>query len=329
MRPFWKSDTIFNETLLLYSVNGQPASGTLLFEPEKIVSVESYNLKRSFTNGRDYVSNGNIIVRTGNSGMPFRTDTSFDRKNNLAWYDVQSQWVVVNYIHKDKWQGPVPEYKGDRMPGTMHKLLSKQPLKIAAYGMSITRGMDVSGYDTIAPYMPTYLDLFATQLRKIYSNNRIKLYNAGLPGSTVSWGEKYVDDYINPLKPDLVILDFGMNDFWSTTPDQFEKSILEIINKIKIKNPQTEFILLSNLKYDPDYILGSDKNKIIYDANMDGYNIRLKGLEAKGIVNLDMTTLSEFIYSHKKAKDCIANPMHPNDYMARWYAQGLVQLLLY
>ena len=61
---------------------------------------------------------------------------------------------------------------------------------------------------------------------------------------------------------------------------------------------------------------------------MEGYSHVLKEMEAKGIINLDMTSLSDAIYCHKQAKDCIVNPLHPNDYMARWYAQGLSQLLI-
>jgi hypothetical protein len=59
---------------------------------------------------------------------------------------------------------------------------------------------------------------------------------------------------------------------------------------------------------------------------MLGYSKVLKQMEAPGIVNLDMTGISGSIYSRKKAKDCLANPLHPNDYMARWYAQGMAAL---
>lgn len=59
---------------------------------------------------------------------------------------------------------------------------------------------------------------------------------------------------------------------------------------------------------------------------MEGYHTVLQQLEATGIINLDMTTLSRVIYSRKKAKDCVANPLHPNGYLARWYAQGMVAL---
>jgi hypothetical protein len=74
--------------------------------------------------------------------------------------------------------------------------------------------------------------------------------------------------------------------------------------------------------------LDSDKNKEFYVSNLQGYSRVLKEMEALGVINLNMTDLSDAIYKKKKAKDCIANPLHPNDYMARWYAQGLAQLLI-
>ncbi|MGH7971641.1 MAG: hypothetical protein ACREIC_23245, partial [Limisphaerales bacterium] len=39
------------------------------------------------------------------------------------------------------------------------------------------------------------------------------------------------------------------------------------------------------------------------------------------------TKLSEWVYAAKKAKDCMNDPLHPNDYFARWYAQSLVAAL--
>jgi hypothetical protein len=328
MRPFWKSDTVYNETVLLFSANGQSASGKLLYTPDKILSVQKFDLGTAYQPDIDYSMNGKVITRTQSSGMPFRADTSFDTKKDLAWYNLQSQWVVVTYTHHDQWDGPVPQYKGNRMPIVMGKLKAKMPVKIAAYGMSITRGMDVSSYDTVPPYMPTYVSLFTGQLQKAYHDKNIELFNAGLPGSVVDWGAQYAEQYINPIKPDLVILDFGMNDFWRYTPEQFKGYMQAIMKKVKSGNPKVEFILLTNMKFDPDYILDSDKNKSFYVSNMDGYATVLKAMEGPGVINLDMNTLSGFIHQRKKAKDCIVNPLHPNDYMARWYAQGLAQLLI-
>jgi lysophospholipase L1-like esterase len=222
----------------------------------------------------------------------------------------------------------VPIYKGEQLPNTRSKLKAKNPLKIVAFGMSITRGMNVSSYNEVSPYMPTYVDLFARELRKIYHDSSITLYNAGLPGATVDWGANYAEKYINPIKPHLVIIDFGMNDFWRLTPEQFEGYIKTIMQKIKAGNPKVEFILLSNMKFDPDYVLDSDKNKSFYQSNLEGYSHVLKQMETKGVVNLDMYSISDVVYKIKKAKDCIANPLHPNDYLARWYAQALARLLI-
>ena len=342
LRPFWSSDTIFNETVLLYSAGGQAAKGRLLYQPDEILSIKSFDETVAYEKGTDYSLDGNTIIRSqpggalsdgsGHSRMPFRADTSFDSKKDFAWYNLQSQWVVVTYTHKDPWTGPVPGYKGDRMPHTMRRLEEmirlgeRTPLRIVAFGMSITRGLNVSSYDSTPPYMPSYVDLFAYQLKKIYGGE-IKMYNAGLPGSRSDWGAQYADKYINPLHPDLVILDFGMNDFWTFAPGQFKGYIQTMIKKVRAGNPQVEFLLLSNLLFAPDYILDSDDKKSFYTGNMLGYNRVLQALETTGIVNLDMTTLSGILYDRKAPRDCLANPLHPNDYMARWYAQSLAALL--
>ncbi|HZK62677.1 MAG TPA: SGNH/GDSL hydrolase family protein [Puia sp.] len=325
MRPFWNSDTIYNETVLLYSLHGAAATGRMLFVPDKILSVKSFDLQNNYSKANDFAVNGRTITRKVDSKMPFRTDSSFD-KQDLAWFNLQSQWIVVTYTHQDKWKGPAPSYKGEMMPKTLAKLRSKSALRIVAYGMSITRGLDVSGYDTVAPFMPPYVELFAGALKKDYGYQDIQLYNTALPGARADWGARYAGQYINPLKPDLVIIDFGMNDFWNYKPEEFKGFIQTIIDKVRAANPDAEFLMLSNMKFDPDYVSESDKNKTFYVNNMEGYHTVLQQLEATGIINLDMTTLSGMIYSRKKAKDCLANPLHPNDYMARWYAQGMAAL---
>lgn len=328
MRPFWHSDTIYNETVLLFSLNGNVADGKLLYQPDHILSVKSFDLTTDFIEGKDYALKGNVIERLPNSPIPFRADASFDRAKDLAWFNIQSQWIVVTYTHHDQWDGPVPQFKADKLPHTMAKLRAKKPLKIAALGMSITRGLNISSYDDVPPYMPTYVSLFTNRLKKAYHYNDIELYNAGLPGALVDWGAQYADKYINPIIPDLVIIDFGMNDFWRYTPEQFNGFIQTIIKKVKAGNPDVEFLIISNMKFDPDYVLGSDKYKSFYQSNLEGYSHVLQQMEANGIINLDMYAISDAIYHHKKAKDCISNPLHPNDYLARWYAQGLAQMLI-
>ncbi len=327
MEPFWKGDTVYNETVLLYSAEGGPAEGQLLYQPDRILSVRNFGLDSGYRDGKDFRIEGRHVVRVAGSGMPFRADTSFDRANDLAWYNLQSQWVVVTYTHHDRWAGPIPRAKVDRLVRTLRNLREGKPLNIVAYGMSITRGMDVSGYDRVKPYMPTYVDLFAAGMRWKYPRHPVRVFNAGLPGSTVDWGAKYVSSYVIPLQPDLVIVDFGMNDFWRMKPVEFGDSIRSIIRKVRAARPQTEFLLLANMKFDPDYVLDSDPNKAFYVGNLAGYRDVLAELEGPGVAMVDMTTLSDAIYKRKKAKDCVVNPLHPNDFLARCYVQAMLATL--
>jgi hypothetical protein len=291
-----------------------------------VLAVRNYGLDTLYQEGIDYRLNGRTLLRQPGSKMSFRKDSSFDARN-LAWYNLQGQWVTVTYTHHDRWAGPKPTYQGSSLPRLMDRLRKGRPVTMVSYGMSITRGMDVSGYDGVAPYMPTYMELFAAGLRRRWSRSEVTLYNAGLPGATVEWGAKYAAQYLNPLHPDLVVIDFGMNDFWRMSPAEFRDSIRSIIRTVRRALPATEFLLLSNMKFDPDYVLGSDSNRVVYMGNLAGYQGMLKGLETRGIIGLDMTNLSDAIYRRKKAKDCIVNPLHPNDYLARWYAQGMIALL--
>jgi hypothetical protein len=112
------------------------------------------------------------------------------------------------------------------------------------------------------------------------------------------------------------------------SPDEFKGYIETIMKKARVANPKVEFILLSNMKFDPDYVLDADKNKSFYQGNLEGYSHVLKQMETRGVINLDIYAISDALYKLKKAKDCISNPLHPNDYLARWYAQGLAQLLV-
>jgi lysophospholipase L1-like esterase len=323
MQPYWSSDTIYHETVLLVKgVNGTLATGKLFYPSKAIVSVSSYDHSVNFVEGDDYAVVGNEISALANSKMPVLNQNDFD-KSNLNWNNVQSKWVSVTYI-PDRSHSKIHyfDFKADMLPNVYEKLRNKKPLRIMALGMSITRGYDMSGYCNIPPYMPNYVTLFSNQLKKLFGYNDITVVNAGFPGAASSWMASYADKYVNPIKPDLVILDMGMNDFWNQSPQGFKANFKMAMDKIKVSCPNAEFILLSNMLYDPEYV--TDSNASIYMERMKGYNAALQSLEDDGIVNVDMTTMSDTIYHRKKAKDCLANPLHPNDYMGRWYAQGMV-----
>ena len=67
--------------------------------------------------------------------------------------------VAVTYEHDDTWTGPVQGYVGGSLPDTMKKLHIHGPLRVVAYGDSITFGLGESRLMHIPPYMPPYPEL--------------------------------------------------------------------------------------------------------------------------------------------------------------------------
>jgi Glycosyl hydrolase catalytic core len=88
-------------------------------------------------------------------------------------------------------------------------------------------------------------------------------------------------------------------------------------------NPQAEFLLISTLRFDPAYTTNAAYWKAVGE-----YAKKLKSLTGPGVQLVDMTAISEAIYAAKKPKDCLNDPLHPNDFLARWYAQSLVAALI-
>jgi lysophospholipase L1-like esterase len=325
LQPFWKADTIFNELVLLNGVN---TTANLMFKPKQVLSVTNFDFSIKFNSGTDYNVNGRTI--TQKSAAVSATVSRKSGTNGLLNTQPAS-WTCVTYIpDRSDWAGQsAPVYKGNLLSRTISRLKAAQPLVIQAYGMSITAGLNVSGFagDTknfpvSKPYMKGYPEMFAQQLEKIYGSD-ITFINGSCGGKTAAWVDQYCRAMVSPNKPDLVILDMGMNDIWATSDASFKTSMASAISKIKADCPDAEFILIGNMLPDVSG-QGAPSNGA---TRMYAFLDQLKTLEQAGVALLDMTSLSDTIYRRKGAVHCTANSLHPNDYLARWYAHGLIQLL--
>lgn len=321
MKPIWEGDAVLNESVLLLSQNGGPASGRLLFEPTKILFVKDASLGKSFEESRDYSLSGTLLSAKEGSSIPTMKDSEL-KTGEFPWTPLEGRHVFVTYTHADRWKGPTPEYQGERLPKTVAKLSAKRPLTIVAYGDSITLGINVSGFRNVPPFQPPWPALFARELGKRYDNPKVTLYNAGLGGMTADWAKSNAKDAVASLHPDLVTIAFGMNDFWSYSPTDFRKNIEAILSTIRQVNPNCEFILISSMKFDPAYTADPT-----YLGNFNGYAEELRKMVGPGIALLDMTKLTDALYQVKSQKDLATDPMHPDDFLSRWYAQGLVATL--
>jgi len=321
MHPVWEGTSIVDESVLLLSNDGLAPKGKLLYDPTRIVSVRDSTLRRNYKEGLDFTVKGNVIAALPGSSMPSLKDTDFPT-TAFPWLSVASKHLFVTYEHSAYWAGPVPTNQGSQLPRLTEKLRDKRPVTIVALGDSITLGIDTSGYRMKPPYMPTWPELAVRQLKKNTRNDRITLYNAALGGMTSEWGRDNAKDAVASLKPDLVLIAFGMNDFWSVSPDQFRNNVAETIKNVLKKTPKAEFVLVSSIRFDPAYTTDP-----MYIGHMTSYRQELEKLAGNGICLLDFTSLSDFLYKAKNAKDLLADPMHPDDFFARILAQFLVKTL--
>ena len=330
-RPFWKTDTIFDENVQPIKENGN-ISTKLLFKPRDILSVKSADYSKEFVRGKDWdFKNGQLII-SPQSTIPFIN------KEDLVFKTIKPDFsmtgkipgtyvlfterpffsglqIVVTYKKEkgERWQGPVPSVSKTKLPGTLTKLKNKQNLKVVFYGNSIEAGYNASSRMNTPPFMPIWPELIIYDLRRYYGP-QITFSNQSVPGKLAGWGLEEVKNRIIPENPDLVIIGFGMNDGSSKVPpDQFRQQISGIIENVVQKNPNAEFILIAPMLPNPD---------AVQNGIQASYKAELDKLARKGIIVADMTAVHSELLKHKYYQDMTGNNVnHPNDYLARWYAQ--------
>ena len=211
-RKIWEGDTVYFETIcFMEQEDGSIVSGTLLYAPDKILSVRSHNLQTVYEEGKDYTISGNRLVRTENSRIPVFPLSEYQEptNGNNAWLKITGTdqslrvngagrlvyQVAVCYTHSDGWKGIRPESQIDSLPKTAAKLANKEKLKLAFYGDSIhcgdgglraERDPDESRYhdgngDDKRPF-PLYPGLAGNCDEKAPERIRIHRYHPGQPG---------------------------------------------------------------------------------------------------------------------------------------------------
>lgn len=333
MRPFWIGDTIYKEAVVL---KGPGSSSSLLYRPKQVLAVTNYNGSVVFQDGVDFQVVGRNITQV--SSAPSRTYVAKQGQRGNGTPNglinvAATSWTYVTYIpDRSDWDEPRAAWtsKVHLLPRTTELLRQGKPLVVQALGMSLTAGLNVSGFagdsknfPPTDPYMRSYVDLFCEELRQAYGSI-VTLYNSSCGGKTISWAERYCTALVNPNNPDLVIIDMGMNDIWGlTTESSFRASLESTIAKIKAGCPNAEFLLIGNML--PDVAgAGAPADGEIW---MYRFLNALKTQERTGCAVFDMTTMSDKLFD-RKSPDCLtSNSLHPNDYMARWYAQGMAHLI--
>lgn len=197
VRPFWQSDVIYNEPILLLdSGDGNAANGKLMCDVEEIYSVRDYSQKREWKRGVDWDYVDGKIVRVGDSDIPYFTTenmhgrdlyrrsygdngeiikTPFDAhapyfqtvsgEDTVIYTETplifEYQIFVTYRYKKGAYTGPVQQYLGDSLPLFENKIRKGEKIKMLLLGDSLSCGGSSSSNLKSEPYLKNWYELFA------------------------------------------------------------------------------------------------------------------------------------------------------------------------
>jgi lysophospholipase L1-like esterase len=206
-----------------------------------------------------------------------------------------------------------------RLPNTLKRLMSGEPIRMAISGDSISTGLDASSTTQAIPNQFGYPELVAAQLEHDFGI-QVDLSNRSVPGWSVANG---LDDLENLLKaqPNLVIIAYGMNDVGRRDPKWFAAKLSEMLQRIKAYRSDCEVIIVSPMLGNPEWI---HTPRDMFDL----YRHEMKSFAAEGVAFADVTAVWSLYNQQKHFLDMTGNGLnHPNDYGHRVYAQVVLSCL--
>src|SRR5262245_43759956 len=317
-----------NGESLFFIGDDQRATATLLFPPERIVSVTSATGDITYESGRDYVVDyeSGCLTRLAGSRMPFTSDaelyppltgsrsSSMRRRNHSAtglMYaedgDLHRRQVTATYVHQPHlWHGPVPRFAGVALPNTLNRLTRGKRMTICLMGDSIAEGYNASGFTGLSPFQSPFGRLVADGIGRAYGVS-VSFHNFSVSGSTTDNGV-WDTARVSRALPDLVLIAYGMIDAGYASPTDFTDRIQKIMNGIRASGSTAEFVLVSPMlpHREWDYII---------DGRLLEYRDALGGLCEEGVVLADVTSLWSALLTRKSQYDLSGNGInHPNDF---------------
>lgn len=285
----------------------EPGPGTVEYQP-----------------GRDYLVDPALgtLRRTPNSRIPdFRTNMLFGiddfDHSKFPGFGNQAFFAYADYTFArvTPWPSqPITAAQRGALSQTLKKLATGQPIKLVAYGDSITAGGDASRPAWI--YWQRWADSLAGKGAKI------EAINGATGGDSTVQGLQRLQTKVLDQRPDLVLIAFGMNDHnrGGVPVPQFKTNLHEMIRRIRSNNG-AEIILLSTFPPNPRWHYGQGR--------MPEYAAATEAVaEESGVAFADVFHSWQTLADRKKCEDLLANNInHPNDFGHWIYFQVLNHLM--
>lgn len=337
--PISSGPLVYRESCMPLAVDpNKELTLQLLYPAKKITEVIHNAAGAKLQEGRDWILRDGKLVLPAGSHAPIQRESEFfaplkkDKDGTVkrvyneirleegTWYHERQIEVSYEPTVRD-WSFPPPISSLDNLPRLKRLLTTKSPVRLILFGDSISVGGNASKVQGCWPYQPCFGELVVWKLEQYYGN-KITFMNHSRGGGTASYGVSQVDSQVGWFKPDLAIVAFGMNDRSPARRVVFRASLEKIIDTIRARSPETEFIILAPFMNNPVQPTGSEPILAIRDEALK--------ISRPGLAYVDVTTAHQEILKHKKNYlDLSGNGAnHPNDFLHRIYAQRLLEVLI-
>jgi lysophospholipase L1-like esterase len=339
LRPFWLGEYIEGEPALFHrDGESAPARAKFLFPIRKVVAVRNSAGDVVYKEGTDYrwTPGSNEISLPPGSRIPSAAPVDLRRPPKSQRFSLNHRaggaeilfgarleyaalQTCVTYERAPGDWPNAPKRDPAALSRTVARLKSREPVSIVVLGDSISTGDNASGKFNSPPRQPGYAELLRRHLAARFGG-AVRMTNLSVGGVDSRWGLAQVEKVV-ALRPDLVILAFGMNDASGRAPAEYAGNIKAAIEKTRARLPDCEFILTATMLANPDWT--GLKHKLF-----PSYRDRLRELSGPGIALADLTAIWTEFHRRKPDRDFTGNGVnHPNDFGHRVYAQVLAATL--
>ncbi len=275
-----------------------------------------------YVEGRDFVLDraAGTVRRTPDSRIPdFRTNVLYGRKDfdhsRFPGFGNNGFFAFANYTLARAERWPVQPRQTALLKNTRAKLLSGQPVKIVAFGDSITAGGDATKPELV------FWRRWTDELQHKHPRARVTAVNGATGGDSTVQGLQRLQAKVLDQKPDLVLIGFGMNDHnkGGVPIPQFEQNLQQIIARIRA-GTQAEVVLFSAFPPNPRWKFGSH--------HMEDYAAATERVAREaGCAYANVFNNWQAMAARKKPEDLLGNNInHPNDFGHWIYYRVLCEL---
>jgi lysophospholipase L1-like esterase len=248
------------------------------------------------------------IRRTPNSRLPdFRKNMLYGQEefnhSDFPGFGNGGYFAFIDYHYARSNTWPIQAGQQRYLTKTVARLEAANPLKIVAFGDSITAGGDATRPDLI------YWQRWADDLQRRYPRAGVTIVNGATGGDSTIQGLERLKSKVLDQDPDLVLVAFGMNDHNvnSVTVPEFERNLELLIIRIR-EGTDAEVVLLSAFPPNPKWKFGTHRMKDYADATR---RVAARLSCAYADVYNNWVRLA----AEKKPEDLLGNNInHPNDF---------------